>query len=196
MSISKELEQKHQEEINKAIKKLDTSTFTFHKLSPEDTVSKLKTNLKLGLTNEEVKKRLAEYGPNELEQEAETSLWERILEQFQDLLVQILLGAAIISFILACLEDGEEGLTAFVEPFVIMCILIINATVAVWQDSNADNALEALKNLQAQECKCLRDGEWATIEAVNLVPGDVVQVNTGDCVPADLRIVEIQSIAL
>ena len=82
------------------------------------------------------------------------------------------------------------------EPFVIMCILIINATVAVWQDSNADNALEALKNLQAQECKCLRNGKWETIEAKFLVPGDVVTVQTGDCVPADLRIAEIQSIAL
>lgn len=87
-------------------------------------------------------------------------------------------------------------MTAFVEPFVIMCILVINATVAVWQDSNADNALEALKNMQAQECKCLRDGVWITIEAVSLVPGDIVSVHTGDCVPADLRIVEIQSIAL
>jgi Ca2+-transporting ATPase len=100
-----------------------------------------------------------------LEAEEPESLWEKILEQFKDLLVQILLGAAIISFIFACLGDGEEGLTAFVEPFVIMCILVINATVAVWQDSNADNALEALKNLQAQECKCLRNGKWETIEA-------------------------------
>lgn len=90
--------------------------------------------------------------------------------------MQILLGAAIISFIFACLGDGEEGLTAFVEPFVIMCILVINATVAVWQDSNADNALEALKNLQALECKCLRNGKWETIEAKFLVPGDIVTV--------------------
>jgi magnesium-transporting ATPase (P-type) len=82
MSISKELEQKHQEEISKAIKKLDTSSFIFHKLSPEDTVAKLKTNLKQGLSDEEAQKRIKEYGLNELEQEAETSLWERILEQF------------------------------------------------------------------------------------------------------------------
>ncbi len=87
-------------------------------------------------------------------------------------------------------------MAAFVEPFVIMTILIINATVAVWQDSNADNALEALMELQAQSCKVLRDGQWKTLEAKTLVPGDVVQVSTGDCVPADLRIIEIQSIAL
>jgi len=139
---------------------------------------------------------LAEVGPNELDKEAEESLWEKILEQFKDLLVQILLGAAIVSFIFACIDDGDDGFAVFVEPFVIMCILVINATVAVWQDSNADNALEALMNLQAQTCKVNRDGKWSTIEAVNLVPGDIVSVATGDCVPADLRIIEIQSIAL
>ena len=92
----------------------------------------MKTDLKQGLTSAEVERRIAEHGPNELEAEEPESLWEKILEQFKDLLVQILLGAAIISFIFACLGDGEEGLTAFVEPFVIMCILVINATVAVW----------------------------------------------------------------
>lgn len=112
------------------------------------------------------------------------------------MLVQILLGAATVSFLIALTGDGEEGITAFIEPFVILLILIINGTVAVWQDSNADNALEALKNLQAIESKCLRDGVWSTIDAKELVPGDVVQISTGDCIPADLRVIEIQSISL
>jgi len=98
----------------------------------EEAVKTHETDLKQGLTSSEVEKRLNEHGSNELEAEEPESLWSKILEQFKDLLVQILLGAAIISFILACLGDGDEGLTAFVEPFVIMCILIINATVAVW----------------------------------------------------------------
>lgn len=85
-----------------------------------------------------------------------------------------MLGAAIISFIFACLEDGDAGFAAFVEPFVIICILVINATVAVWQDSNADNALEALKKMQAQSCQVLRDGNWQTLDAAQLVPGDLV----------------------
>jgi magnesium-transporting ATPase (P-type) len=68
--------------------------------------------------------------------------------------------------------------------------------VAIWQDSNADNALEALMDLQAQKCTVIRNGEWITDEASNLVPGDVVKIATGDCVPADLRVVEIQSISL
>jgi len=101
-----------------------------------------------------------------------------------------------VSFLIALTGDGEEGITAFIEPFVILLILIINGTVAVWQDSNADNALEALKNLQAIESKCLRDGVWQTIDAKELVPGDIVQISTGDCIPADLRVIEIQSISL
>jgi Ca2+-transporting ATPase len=94
------------------------------------------------------------------------------------------------------MDSGDDGFAAFVEPFVIMTILILNAIVAIWQDSNADSALEALMDLQAQKCAVMRDGEWITDEAVNLVPGDVVKVATGDCVPADLRVVEIQSISL
>lgn len=92
--------------------------------------------------------------------------------------------------------DGDEGLTAYVEPFVILLILVLNAIVAIWQDRNADSALDALKDMQAADCIVLRDVHWQTIDAKELVPGDVVQVKQGQCVPADLRVAEIQSIAL
>ena len=92
--------------------------------------------------------------------------------------------------------DGEEGLTAYVEPFVILLILVLNAIVAIWQDSNADSALEALKEMQAADSVCLRDGSWVTIDAKTLVPGDIVRLSQGQRVPADLRCVEILSIAL
>ena len=72
------------------------------------------------------------------------------------------------------LGEGEEGLTAYVEPFVILLILVLNAVVAIWQDSQSDNALEALKNMQAVACKVLRDGLWTQIDAKQLVPGDVI----------------------
>ena len=98
--------------------------------------------------------------------------------------------------VIALTGDGEEGITAYVEPFVILLILIINGIVAIWQDSNADNALEALKDLQAQECQTLRDGSWQTVEAVQLVPGDIIRVKQGECVPADCRVAEIVSISL
>ena len=70
--------------------------------------------------------------------------------------------------------DGDEGLTAYVEPFVILLILVLNAIVAIWQDRNADSALDALKDMQAADCIVLRDVHWQTIDAKELVPGDVV----------------------
>jgi len=94
------------------------------------------------------------------------------------------------------LDDGDEGIAGFVEPFVILLILALNAIVAVYMDSNADNALEALKNMQALEAKTMRDGAWTNVAATELVPGDVVEVNQGDCVPADLRVAKVQSIVL
>mmetsp|Transcript_35606 Transcript_35606/g.34630 ORF Transcript_35606/g.34630 Transcript_35606/m.34630 type:complete len:147 (-) Transcript_35606:2389-2829(-) len=75
-------------------------------------------------------------------------------------------------------------------------ILLINAVIAIWQDSNADKAIEALKEMQAVECRLLRDGTWKTSDSKYLVPGDIVEVNIGDRVPADLRIVKLNSISL
>lgn len=76
-----------------------------------------------------------------------------------------------------------------------MLILVINAVIAIWQDSNADNALEALKSMQAVECNTLRDGKWNVIDSKNLVPGDVVQMKIGDRVPADCRVAHLKSVS-
>lgn len=104
------------------------------------------------MSSADFKKRIEKYGPNELDAEEETSLWEKIKEQFEDLLARILLLAATISFVIALTGDGEEGLAAYVEPFVILLILVLNAIVAIYQDNDADSALEALKNMQAISC--------------------------------------------
>ena len=77
---------------------------------------------------------------------------------------------------------------AYIEPFVILTILVINSVIAVWQDSHADKALEALKQMQAVECLVLRDGILKKSDAVNLVPGDIVEVRIGDRIPADMRL--------
>lgn len=145
-----------------ALKKLDLKEFQYHKKTVETVVAEIKTDLRTGLTQKEAESRLLQYGPNQLEKEEEESLFEKIKEQFEDLLVRILLLAAIISFIIAVTGDGEEGITAYVEPFVILTILVVNAVISIWQDQNADKALEALKEMQAVECKLLRDGVWST----------------------------------
>jgi len=196
MSVSKEAEEKNAEVLQKALNKLDMSQLTHHKESVQGSLKILEVDPNKGLSSNEHKARLERHGPNELEKEEEKTLWERIMEQFEDQLVRILLAAATITFIFACMDDGEEGIAAFVEPFVILTILILNGIVAIWQDSNADSALEALMKMQAQTCLCRRDGEWISVEAETLVPGDIVKVSTGDCVPADLRVIEIQSISL
>mmetsp|Transcript_9645 Transcript_9645/g.24917 ORF Transcript_9645/g.24917 Transcript_9645/m.24917 type:complete len:1066 (-) Transcript_9645:13-3210(-) len=162
--------------------------------SPEQVLTSHKVTLAKGLSSAQIEKLKAEYGPNELEQEEGTPLWKLVLQQFDDLLVKILLGAATLSFVLAFFEDGEEGLQAFVEPFVILLILVLNAIVGVWQEHNAENALEALKSLQECTCQCVRDGQLIPeLPAAELVPGDVVQINVGDKIPADVRVIKLKT---
>ena len=152
---------------------------------------------KSGLTQTQVSANLAKYGKNELPEEESTPLWKLILEQFQDQLVIILLIAAIISFVLAFFEEdhGDSGIagSAFVEPIVILLILIANATVGVIQESNAEKAIDALKKYSPDECKVLRDGQILRLPAEELVPGDVIDVSVGDKIPADCRMLEILS---
>lgn len=155
-------------------------------------------NTERGLNPDQVKKNLEKYGPNELPAEEGKSLWELVLEQFDDLLVKILLLAAIISFVLAFFEDDEGSVTAFVEPFVILLILIANACVGVWQEKNAESAIEALKEYEPEMGKVIRSDKDGVqkIRARGMVPGDIVEVSVGDKVPADIRIIEILSTTL
>jgi Ca2+-transporting ATPase len=149
-----------------------------------------------GLTSAAVDKARAQHGFNELDKEEGTPLWKLVLEQFDDALVKILLAAAVVSFVLAWFEGEEEGISAFVEPLVILIILVLNAIVGVWQESNAEAALEALKDLQPENARVLRDGEMATIPARELVPGDIVEIRVGDKVPADMRLISMKTTAI
>ncbi|KAL4587624.1 hypothetical protein LXL04_000496 [Taraxacum kok-saghyz] len=155
---------------------------------------------KSGLSDSEVEKRLKKYGTNELEKHEGQSVFRLILDQFNDTLVRILLAAAVISFVLAW-YDGEEGgemeITAFVEPLVIFLILIVNAIVGVWQESNAEKALEALKEIQSQQATVIRNGrKLSSLPAKELVPGDIVELRVGDKIPADLRVITLISSTL
>ncbi|XP_008790538.2 calcium-transporting ATPase, endoplasmic reticulum-type [Phoenix dactylifera] len=168
--------------------------------SVEQCLKEYNVKLEKGLSSYEVEKRRERYGWNELRKEKGKPLWYLVLEQFDDMLVKILLVAAFISFALAYLqgsESGRAGFEVYVEPAVIVLILVLNAIVGVWQESNAEKALEALKEMQSESAKVRRDGCYVpNLPARELVPGDVVELRVGDKVPADMRIAALKTSTL
>ncbi|CAK7348673.1 unnamed protein product [Dovyalis caffra] len=168
--------------------------------SVEQCLKEYNVKLDKGLSSYEVEKLRERYGWNELAKEKGKPLWRLVLEQFDDMLVKILLVAAFISFILAYLhggESGEAGFEDYVEPLVIVLILVLNAIVGVWQETNAEKALEALKEMQCESAKVLRDGyKIPDLPARELVPGDIVELRVGDRVPADMRVAVLKTSTL
>ncbi|KAG5263068.1 hypothetical protein AALO_G00282160 [Alosa alosa] len=166
--------------------------------TPAEVLAYFGVNENTGLSPDQFKRQLDKFGYNELPAEEGKSVWELIIEQFEDLLVRILLLAACISFVLAWFEEGEETVTAFVEPLVILLILIANAVVGVWQERNAESAIEALKEYEPEMGKVYRSDRKSVmmIKAREIVPGDIVEVSVGDKVPADIRIIAIRSTTL
>ncbi|CEJ01628.1 Putative Calcium P-type ATPase [Rhizopus microsporus] len=159
--------------------------------TPEEVCSFFNVDKSCGLTKSQVEQLRAKYGKNELPEEEPTPLYKLIIEQFKDQLVLILLGAAVISFVLALFESEESTSTAFVEPIVILIILIANATVGVLQETSAEKAIDALREYSPDEAKVLRDGTIRKVRSEELVPGDIIDLSVGDKVPADARILSI-----
>jgi len=177
---------------------MTTKTFPAWARTPEECAKYHAVDIKVGLRKDDARDRASTYGANELAKTKGKAMWALVLEQFDDALVKILLVAAAVSFALAYAESNESedghAITAYVEPLVIVLILILNAIVGVWQETNAESALEALKEMQSEHAKCLRDGTWdGSMSAKELVPGDVVELKTGDRVPADCRVMELKT---
>ncbi|KAL2808735.1 hypothetical protein BJX63DRAFT_21623 [Aspergillus granulosus] len=160
--------------------------------SPEEVLKHFGVSERSGLSSTQVSNSRQKYGPNALAEDPPTPLWELVLEQFKDQLVLILLGSAAISFVLALFEEGDDW-TAFVDPAVILTILILNAIVGVTQESSAEKAIAALQEYSANEATVVRDGAVQRVKAEDLVPGDIVHVAVGDRVPADCRLIAIHS---
>lgn len=163
-----------------------------HSLSTEDVLDQYRVQERKGLNTSRVEEARVEYGRNVLPDEPPTPLWELILEQFKDKLVIILLAAAAVSLILAILDDAQ-GFEPFVDPVVILTILILNAIVGVSQETSAEKAIAALSQFSPDEAKVLRNAHLYKVKAEDLVPGDIIEVSVGDKVPADCRLLHIDT---
>ena len=163
---------------------------TWHDKSVQAIERELNTGAQ-GLTESEAAARLERYGENKLRGGKKKTNLQRFLDQFKDVMILILLAAAAVSFVIACVE-GEPN--EFFEPVLILVIVILNAVMGVVQESKAEKALDALKDLSAPHAKVRREGREAVVEASVLVPGDVILLEAGDFIPADARLLESASL--
>ena len=144
-----------------------------------------------GLTSAEAEKRLAENGKNKLEEGKKKSLARRLLEQFTDPMIIILIAAAIVSAVTAAMEREFPA-----DVIIILAVVIINAVLGVYQESKAEKAIEALQEMAAATSKVLRDGDVKEVHSEDLTVGDVILLEAGDAVPADARIIESASLKI
>ncbi len=156
----------------------------FNKTSKE-VEQELKTDMKAGLKQEEVEQRQEKYGFNELKEEKKKSLFIKFLEQFKDFMIIVLIIAAIVSGAVGIAQG--EGIA---DTIIILIVVIANAIIGVVQEAKAEKSLEALKKLSGHEAKVIRNGTLLVVPARELVKGDIVVLETGDYIPADLRIFE------
>ncbi len=152
----------------------------WYRKNPEEVSEELNVQFSEGLSSQDVEQRLDKYGPNELKEEKGKSFLSKVIAQFSDFLILILISAAIVSIFVGETKDA----------LVIMAIVIVNAMLGLYQEGKAEKALESLKKMASPTAKVLRDGKTQEIQAAQLVPGDVVILEAGDIIPADLRLVE------
>ncbi len=163
----------------------------YHSLKAEEVLKDFSVNETSGLTATQVSERQVKYGPNKLSEKKKKTTLQRFLDQFKDVMILILIAAAIVSFVIACYEKEPME---FFEPLLIMLIVVLNAVMGVMQESKAEKALDALKNMSAPHARVIRDGVEKIIEAAELVPGDIIRLEAGDFVPADARLIKSVSL--
>lgn len=156
----------------------------WHSLSAEEALKELRVSPDLGLDEKEVRQRQQTYGRNALTAKKGKSLIIRFFSQFADFMIIILIFAAIISFVVSYL-DGEPE---YADPVIILVIITVNATLGVLQEARAEKALEALKKMSAPSAHVLRNGKVSVVDSTELVPGDIILLETGSFVPADARL--------
>ena len=164
----------------------------YYNLSPEEVLKELNTSEK-GLNGEEAKRRLEKYGKNELKEAAKKSFLARFLNQMKDVMIIVLLVAAAVS---AAIAIARKEYSELIDSGIILLIVLINAFIGLAQESKAEAALEALKNMNKPLAKVLRDGEIVKINSSEIVVGDIVMLEAGDTVPADMRLISSASLKI
>lgn len=153
-----------------------------YRKSSNEVVTSLESNEKLGLNNEEIASRRLKYGANALEEHKKESIIVKFFKQFADVLIIILLAAAVISLIVAPHE--------WIDSAVIFVVVMLNAILGLVQESRAEKSLEALKKMSSPECKVIRNGVVDKIQSADLVVGDIILIEAGDYIPADARLID------
>jgi len=162
----------------------------FYHETDEAVLKELQTSMR-GLSDAQVRQKKEEFGENKLNEKKKKSNVQRFFDQFKDVMILILLAAAAISFVIACVEGEPKE---FFEPVLILLIVVLNAVMGVMQESKAEKALDALKSMSAPHARVIRNGEEEVIDAVDLVPGDIIRLEAGDFVPADARLLHSVSL--
>lgn len=157
----------------------------WHSSSVEEVSKKLKTNINIGLSEEEAQKRFERYGPNNLKEKKKESIFVKFIKQFNDFMIITLIIAAIISAVVSKL-NGEAD---YIDSIIIVAIVIFNAIMGLVQEQKAEKSLEALKKMSAPNAKVIRNGRVQEIDATMVVPGDIVILEAGNYVPADCRLI-------
>ena len=157
----------------------------WHSSSVEEIAKNLKTNINIGLPDDEAQKRFERYGPNNLKEKKKESIFVKFIKQFNDFMIITLIIAAIISAVVSKL-NGEAD---YIDSIIIVAIVIFNAIMGLVQEQKAEKSLEALKKMTAPNAKVRRNGRVQEIDATLVVPGDIVILEAGNYVPADCRLI-------
>jgi len=160
----------------------------------QDVLKNLDTDPSKGLSQQEVEKRLEKYGLNEFEEEKKETLFKKILHHLSEIPTLILIAAAVIAGYMAIFHPPDTIGNGWPKVIVILSIVVINVCLGIYQESKAEKALDALKKMNAFKTTVIRGGSKQIIEANQLVPGDIVELTSGDVITADARLIEASSL--
>ena len=168
----------------------ENRTVAFETLSSKDTVTYLSSDVEKGLSSDEAKVRLEKYGPNKLAEKKKKNIFMIFLSQLADPMIYVLFAAVVVTLIISIINimQGEEG--DWADIIIILIVVLLNAIIGTVQEKKAETSLEALKKMSSPESTVIRDGKRFKIKSEELVPGDIVILEEGDTIGADLRLIE------